>query len=103
MENRSKRKHLAKPIPAALLCPAQPGKKQQPFPTMAVHMGHRSLFLVMQPLPAARPSLDDKRAQGDLSFIWMILVAGPLRDAPGLRVQKPTMWLEKMSRGCVLD
>lgn len=86
MENRSKRKHLAKPIPAALLCPAQPGKEQQPLPTMAVRMGHRSLFLFVQPLPAARPSLDEKRAEGDLSFVWMILVDGPLRDAPCLYV-----------------
>lgn len=83
---RSKRKHLAKPIPAALLCPTQPGKEQQPLPTMAVHMGHRSLVLFMQPLPAARPSLADKRAAGDLSFVWMTSVDGPLIDVPGLCV-----------------
>lgn len=79
---------------AGLLQPAQAGERRHSCFTPGLSkVGHHSPAPLMQPPPAVRTLLADKRAT---------LADGPLSDAPGLWFGSQKCSVRKMSQGCVL-
>lgn len=96
MENRFKRKHLDKSLFLwiSLLQPAQAGERRHSCFTPGLSkVGRHSPAPLMQPPPAVRTPLADKRAT---------LADGPLSDAPRLWFGSQKCSVRKMSQDRVL-